>query len=271
VSLPALTVDLAGWAIVAVEDTSVPPDVAGSEDPALEATLQVFRRPGELAGPSVVLHHQAAVDPVVAEPGDLSVVVGDTEAYLRRTGEQSLTLSWNAEDGSSHARAQAWGLSEDQLVDFADGLRRKDDDISFPPSADDELGFVATSLPQGIEEVRMNPVDEERPGIRRLVLEAGERTADVVINEGGEKTFEVELADQLATAGEVDATSVLQHPAVAVEHPDDGQWSLIWRHTGQALVVVTLSGVDRSTVADFAGGIREVSEDDWRDMLADHR
>jgi len=64
---------------------------------------------------------------------------------------------------------------------------------------------------------------------------------------------------------------VLQHPAVAVEHPDDGQWSLIWRHTGQALVVVTLSGVDRSTVADFAGGIREVSEDDWRDMLADHR
>jgi ribosomal protein L6P/L9E len=36
-------------------------------------------------------------------------------------------------------------------------------------------------------------------------------------------------------------------------------------------VVVTLNGVDRSTVADFAAGIREVPEDEWRDMLADHR
>jgi hypothetical protein len=208
---------------------------------------------------------------VVAEPGDLTVAVGDTEAYLRRTGEQSLTLRWNADQGDAHARVQAWGLSEDQLIDFADGLRRKDDDISFPSSADDEFGFVASSLPEGIEEVQMNPVNEERPGIRRLVLEAGERTAEVVINEGGEQAFEAELANRLATAREVDATSVLQHPAVAVEHPDDGQWSLIWRHTGQALVVVTLSGVDRSTVADFAAGIREVPEDEWRDMLADHR
>lgn len=269
VSLPALTVDLAGWAIVAVEDTSVPADVAGSEDPTVP--IQVFRRPGDLAGPSVVLHHQAASDPVVAEPGDLTVAVGDTEAYLRRTGEQSLTLRWNADQGDAHARVQAWGLSEDQLIDFADGLRRKDDDISFPSSADDEFGFVASSLPEGIEEVQMNPVNEERPGIRRLVLEAGERTAEVVINEGGEQAFEAELANRLATAREVDATSVLQHPAVAVEHPDDGQWSLIWRHIGQALVVVTLSGVDRSTVADFAAGIREVPEDEWRDMLADHR
>ena len=269
VSLPALTVDLAGWAIVAVEDTSVPADVAGSEDPTVP--IQVFRRPGDLAGPSVVLHHQAASDPVVAEPGDLTVAVGDTEAYLRRTGEQSLTLRWNADQGDAHARVQAWGLSEDQLIDFADGLRPKDDDISFPPSADDEFGFVASLLPEGIEEVQINPVNEERPGIRRLVLEAGEQTAEVVINEGGEQAFEAELANLLATAGEVEATSVLQHPAVAVEHPDDGQWSLIWRHTVQALVVVTLSGVDRSTVADFAAGIREVPEDEWRDLHADHR
>jgi hypothetical protein len=271
VSLPTLTVDLPGWAIVAVEDTSVPADVAGSEDPTLHGSLQVFRRPGDLAGPTVVLHHQAASDPVVAEPGDLTVAIGDTEAYLRRTGEQSLTLRWNADHGHAHARVQAWGLSEDQLIEFADGLRRKDDDISFPPSADDEFGFVASSLPEGIEEVQMNPVNEKRPGVRRLVLEAGERTAEVVINEGGEQAFEAELANQLATAREVDATSVLQHPAVALEHPDDGQWSLIWRHTGQALVIVTLSGVDRSTVADFAAGIREVPEDEWRDMLADHR
>jgi hypothetical protein len=134
VSLPALTVDLAGWAIVAVEDTNVPADVAGSEDRAWQGALQVFRRPGDLTGPSVVLHHQAASDPVVAEPGDLTVAVDDTEAYLRRAGEQSLALRWNADHGDAHAGVQAWGLSEDQLIDFADGLRPKDDDISFPPS-----------------------------------------------------------------------------------------------------------------------------------------
>jgi hypothetical protein len=270
VSLPALTVDLAGWAIVTVEDTDVPSDVAGSEDPTVHGALQVFRRPGDLVGPSVVLHHQPVSDPVVAEPGDLTVAVSDTEAYLRRTGEQSLTLRWNAGHGA-YARVQAFGLSEDQLIDFADGLRPKDDDISFPSSADDEFGFVASLLPAGIEEVPMNPVNEKRPGIRRLVLEAGERTAEVVTNEGGEEAFEAELANLLATAGAVEATSVLQHPAVAVEHPDDGQWSLIWRQTGQALVIVTLRGGDRSTVADLAAAIRVVPEDEWQVMLADHR
>jgi hypothetical protein len=270
VSLPALTVDLAGWAIVTAADTNVPADVAGSEDATLQGALQVFRRPADLAGPSAVLHHQAAADPVVAEPGDLTVAVGDTEAFLLRTGAQSLTLRWNVGHGA-YAQVQAWGLSEDQLIDFADGLRPKDDDISFPPGASDEFGFVATRLPESIEEVQMNPVNERRPGVRRLVLESGDRTAEVVINEGGEPAFETDLANLLETAGAVEATSVLQRNAVAVEHPDDGQWSLIWRHTGQALVVVTLSGVDRSTVADFAAGIREVPEDEWRDMLADHR
>ncbi len=271
VSLPALTVGLAGWEIVAVEETDVPADVTATDDPVLEGSLQVFRRPGDLAGPSVVLHHLAASDPVVAEPGDRTVAIGDTEVYLRGTGEQSLTLRWNPDHGDTYALLQAWGVSEDQLVEFVDGLRRKDDDISYPPSPDDELGFVASVLPGGLEEVLMNPVNEKRPGLRRLVLEAGERTAEVVIDEGGEPAFEDELADRLATAGEVEAMSVLQRPAVAVEHPGDGRWSLIWRHTGQAVVVATLAGVDRSTVADFAAGIREVTEDEWRDMLADHR
>jgi hypothetical protein len=270
VSLPALTVDLPGWTIVAVEDTNVPTDLAGSEDPAWPDSVQVFRRPGDLTGPSVVVHHIAASDPVGAGPGEVTVAVGDTEAYLRRTGEQSFTLRRKAEDGVAYARVQAFGLSEDEVIAFAGGLRPKDDDVSFPPRANDEFGFVASSLPEGIEEVQMDPVNEARPGVRRLVLETGERTAEVVINEGGEQAFEAELANLLSTAGEVDAMSVLQQPAVAVEHPDDGQWSLIWRQTSQAVVVVTLSGGDRSTIADFAAGIREIPESEWRDMRADH-
>lgn len=38
-----------------------------------------------------------------------------------------------------------------------------------------------------------------------------------------------------------------------------------------AVVTVTRDGVDRSTVADVAAAIREVTGDEWRDMLADHR
>lgn len=269
--LPALTVELAGWQIVTVEDTVVPADLTPGEDPVLEGTLQVFRRSGDLAGPSVALHHQAASGAVGAEPGDRTVAVGDADGYLRRTGEQSLTLRWSPDDGDTYATLQAWGLSEGEVVELATGLRRKDDDIAFPPSADDEFGFVAGQLPAGIEEDPIDPVDEERPGLRRLVLEAGEATAEVVIDDGGEPSFEAELADLLATAGDVEAMSVLQRPAVAVEHPDDGRWSLVWRHTGQSLVTATLDGVDSSTVADVAAAIREVPGDEWRDMLAEHR
>ena len=270
--LPALTLDLAGWAIVSANDLSVSSDVApAEEDPAYQGSLQVFRHPGDLTGPSVALFHGPASDAVQAEPGDRTVAVGGAEGYLRQTGERSFTLRWTVVSGDSHATLQAWGLGEDQVLDFAAGLRVKDDDIMNPPGPDDEFGFVATRHPEDVEEVPMSPVNPKRPGLRLLDLEAGARTAHVVIDEGGEEAFEAKLADLLETAGEVDAMTVLKRPAVAVEHPDDGSWSLIWRQTDEALVVATLTGVDRATVADVAGGVREIPDDEWYDLVSDDR
>lgn len=268
---PALKVELAGWEIVGAEDIAVPADVTPDDEPGRDGALQVFRRPGDLAGPTVLVRHRPAGDAVVAEPGDRTVGIGDAEGHLRRTGEQSVTVRWSPDHGDTDATVQAWGLAEDQVVVFVRGLRSRDDDIASPPSEDDDFGFVASELPAGIEESPVVPVNARRPGLRRLELEAGARTAEVVIDEGGEPAFEAELADRLATAGDVEAMSVLHRPAVAIEHPDDGRWSLIWRHTDQAVVVATLSGVDRATVTDFAAGVREVSDHEWRDILADHR
>lgn len=62
---------------------------------------------------------------------------------------------------------------------------------------------------------------------------------------------------------------MLGHPAVLVEHPD-GRWSLVWRQTDEATVIASLSGVDRSTVDDVVGGLDEISEGEWQDLVATH-
>src|SRR5262245_32316709 len=53
-SLPALMADVDGWQVVAAEDTAAPPDGGATSDPAW-GSLQVFRRPGDLTGPSIFL------------------------------------------------------------------------------------------------------------------------------------------------------------------------------------------------------------------------
>ena len=83
-------------------------------------------------------------------------------------------------------------------------------------------------------------------------------------------SFETHLGRLLATGGASEKVQVLGHPAVLVEHPDGGRWSLLWRQTDDATVVASFSGADRSTVEDFMGGLDEISEGEWQDLVATH-
>ena len=178
--LPALTVDLDGWQVAAAGDTTAAPDTTDVYDPA-SGSLQVFRQPGNLAGPSIFLRHEEASDVVAEKPAAERVTVDGSQGYLEQTGPDSFTVSWNPAQTDSQAYLEARGLKRGEVVDFANGLR----------------------------------VTEETTVRRR----------------GARPT---------------------------------------WRQTDDATVVASFSGADRSTVEDFMGGLDEISEGEWQDLVATH-
>lgn len=267
-SLPALAVDLDGWQITTAEDTTATPDMSDVYDPA-SGSLQVFRRPDDLTGPSVFLHHQAAGDAILEDPTAQSVPIGGTQGSIQQTGPESFTVRWAPAQGDSQAYIEARGLTRGEVVHFANSLGLKDPDIQYP-AADAKLGFVADQLPKGIQEVSVTPTSPDRNAVRQLVLERDPGTIEVTIDDRGEASFETYLGELLATDGDVEPVSVLGHRAVLVEHPNDGRWSLVWRQTDAATVVATLTGVGRSTVDDFVSSLVEISDDEWQDLVAAH-
>ena len=262
--LPALTIDLDGWRVVVAADTTAGSDTGAVYDPA-SGSLQVFRRPGDLAGPSVFLRHEAASDVLAPGSGARPVTIGGAEGYLEQTGPDSFTVSWAPDD--SHAYLEARGLPQGEVVDFASGLRVKDADIRYPPAPGTRFGFVADRVPGGLEEVPVGPAGTGPSTGRRLVAERGGASIEITIDDRGDAAFETSLAELLAAGGAAEQVSVLGHPAVLVEHPDR-RWSLVWRQTDGATVVASLSDVDRATVDDVVGGLDEISEDEWRDLVA---
>jgi hypothetical protein len=260
--LPALIVDLDGWQVTAAGDETAPPDTAAG-------SLQVFRQPDNLAGPSIVLRHEAASDPIAEPPDAESVTIGGTQGYLEQKGHDSFTVSWSPAQSDSHAYIEARGLTQEEVVGFANDLRLKDPDIHYPPPPGTKFGFLAGRPPKGLQEVTASPASPGSDAVRRLVAKRDGATIDVTIDERGQASFETHLGELLASGGDVERVSVLGHPAVLIEHPD-GRWSLVWQQTDDATVVASLTGADRSTVDDFVGGLDEISEDEWRELDAAH-
>lgn len=262
--LPALIVDLDGWRVVAAGNTTASSDPGGGYDPA-SGSLQVFRRPGDLDGPSVFLRHEAASDVLAPGSGALPVTIGGAEGYIEQTGPDSFTVSWAP--GDSHAFLEAHGLPQGEVVDFANALRVKDAGIQYPPTPGTRFGFVADRLPEGLEEVPVSPASTGPSAGRRLVAERDGATIEITIDDRGEAAFETSLAELRAAGTPAEQVSVLGHPAVLIEHPDR-RWSLVWRQTDGATVIASLSDVDRATVDDVVRGLEETSEDEWRDLVA---
>ena len=269
-ALPALTANLDGWRIVAAEDATAGPEAAADvHDPAAES-LQVFRLPGKLVGPSIFLHHRAASDAIAAAADASTVDIRGSEGFLEQAGPDSFTLRWDPRLNDSQADLEARGLTRDQVLAFANGVRGKDDKITYPPEPDDKLGFVAGPLPKGMEEDPVQPTSGDEGVVRRLTLERAPGAIVVTVDDGGEVAFETRLGELLVSGGTAEEVSVMGHPAVLVEHPDHAGWSLVWRQTDGATATASLTDIDRSTVDDFIGGLEEISKGEWQELVAAH-
>ncbi|HKA85034.1 MAG TPA: hypothetical protein VKD21_14275 [Acidimicrobiales bacterium] len=267
-TVPALTANLDGWRVSAAEDATATPDAAGDVAGPDPESLQVFRRPGDLVGPSIFLHHRVASDAIAAAADAAVVDVRGSQGFLEQNGPDSFTLSWDPQLNDSQADLEARGITRDQVLAFASGVQGKDDNITYPPDPGDKLGFVPGPLPKGMEEDPVEPTSGDQGVVRRLTLERAPGAIEVTIDDGGELTFETCLGGLLASGGAPEEVSVMGHPAVLVEHPDHAGWSLVWRPTDGATATASLSNVDRSTVDEFIGGLEEISEGEWQELVA---
>ena len=274
-ALPVLTVEREGWEVVEAVDVAADEVAAesgaggaASDTAGPEGSLQVFRRPGELTGPSAFLSHGPSSGAIVPEQGDETVPLDGADAFLRPAGFDAFELRWNPAGTDSHAVLRTYGLSSDLVQELAAGLRLKDDDISYPPAAADVFGFEATVLPAGIEEDPFGSPPPGQPAGRRTVIERDRARVEVTVDNLGDRSFETRLAELLTTADGVSEGRVLDRSVVVVERPGDGgtQWNLTWQDPHGAVVDVRITGVDDAAVPWLAAGIRELRAEAWRSL-----
>ena len=279
-ALPVLTVEREGWEVVeavdvaadevAEDEVAAAPGATGPEGDAAasEGSLQVFRRPGELTGPSAFLSHGPSSDAFVPEQGDETVPLDGADGFLRPAGFDAFELRWNPAGTDSDAVLRTYGLSTDDVQALAAGLRLKDDDISYPPASGDVFGFEATVLPAGIVEDPLAAPPPGQPAGRRTVIERARARVEVTVDNLGDRSFETRLAELLTTADGVSEGRVLDRSVVVVERTGDGgpQWNLTWQQPDGAVVDVRITGVDDAAVPWLAAGIRELRAEAWRSL-----
>lgn len=266
--LPAVVLDLDGWELTSAEDTTVPtgPPPAGSE--------QVFARAGDPDGPRIVLRHAASSDahgPTAAD--EQSVDIGGVEGYVTHPGADEVVVQWSPPLGDNTAEIEARGVTEDEVLSFARGLQPKNQgEITFPPTSETQWGFVAGFVPEGFAEVPA--ADAEASGsdapddtpARRLTAQRGGATAELRIAVTGDAPYPWFV--ELPPGAEIDELTVLGHPATLVQQPGKAGWWLTWRPRDGATARLDVTGVDAAAVDDVTRGLREVTDDEWDDLVA---
>lgn len=217
-------------------------------------TFQVFRRPGDYAGPTVYVNSGPGFE-LPQDDGETVQVAGHT-ATLSRNNPAVPALGWQLADGRA-VYIRAWGLSDDELLSFAGGLRER-------PRG----GFDATVLPQQLVEDPIEGPEMTEYAIRELRYELPTSHVEVLVNLGPEGEFEGYVQDRFDAADQVEQLVVLDRPAVLIRYRGSQRWSLQWRHTTTALVEVVVEGGDRAHVDQVVAGLREADEATWQDILA---
>lgn len=221
-----------------------------------EPTSQVFRRPGDYAGPTVYVGSGPGLE---IPQGDAETVqVAGHPANLSRYNPAVPALGWQLPDGRA-VYIRAWGLSDDELLSFAGGLRER-------PRG----GFDATVLPQQLVEDPIEGSAMTEYAIRELRYELPASHVEIFVNLGGEREFEGYVQDRFDSADQVEQLVVLDRPAVLIHYRGSQRWSLQWRHTTTARVEVVVEGGDRANVDRVLAGLHEVDQATWRDLLARH-
>lgn len=267
-SLPALTVDLDGWEVVSAED-DVQPQVSGSDQSG--GSMQVFTNLSGQSVPLVIVQHEVVADPASPAQGAEQVdLCGTTQADLQRGA--GIRLRWDPQAGDSLAELHAWGLSEEDAVDFACSLQPKSTDISYP-GTETPLGFVVGEVPDSWQEV---PLESDRPDglLRRSQLQPSspgdDQQLSITISVGNPGPWLVEDAfvDSWAVAGEtveVMGQDGLLRPIPEGAGEADG-WVLTWLRTDQVAVSIRMEGLDRQAVDDVIDGLRELTNAEWQDL-----
>jgi len=269
-SPPALTFDLAGWQVRSASEDDFPaaPDAVR---PRAGEAVQVFRQPDDLVGPTVYVSHHSSSDAVVPQTGSAPVQINGAAGAITEPDAQHVSLHWNPTAASdSTIDLDAWKLSRNEAIDFASALELKDNRISYPATGNDHFGVRATT--PGPKDIEEDPIDPIAPGPwkdRNVDLNRP-NTDDYVhiaISSDNEQLFE-DVLHGFVGSSKAEVVSVLGHSAVLLRSaPNPEVWTLVWRQPGRALVSLNATGVDRSTMEDIIGGLKELSDAEWQDML----
>jgi hypothetical protein len=257
-ALPAVTLDVDGWDVVAADDT------------VADGSVQLFRVPGAIDGPTIVLRHWVASDPVLPLDGGEEVEIGDVTGYVLQTSAEDVELRWAPPLGDNAAEIVAHGLSRDEVLEFADGLDSRDDAIQHPPLSSDVFGFEAANLPKGVEEdVGADAPDGPAPA-RRVVAQSASGMAQLTIQASGDAAYRATVTELEQDGGPTEQLTVMGHPAVAMKHLDGFGWTVVWQPRAAMTAQMTLPGVDRAAIDGIVAGLREIDEDEWDALVAAH-
>jgi hypothetical protein len=267
-AVPALTLDVDGWDVVQAVDTEAETPAAASD-----GSVQLFHVPGDGEGPTIVLRHHAAGDPVLPLEGaaEEDVAIGEVRGYLRQTGAEDFELRWAPPLGDNAAEIEARGLARDEVLAFARGLESRDDEIQNPPLPGTVFGFDATNLPEGVEEDAGALASDEPALARRVVAESASASAELTIEATGEAAYRATLSDLELSGKPAEPLTVMGEPGFAVEHPDEFRWTVIWQPRPATTAKLVLSGVDRAMIDGIVSGLREIDEDEWDALVTAHR
>jgi hypothetical protein len=268
--LPAVVLDVDGWELTSAEDTTVPgPPIEGG-------STQVFVRDGDPDGPRIELRHSAASDTFgPPAPGEEVREIGGQEARLTRPATDEVVVRWQPPIGDNLAEIDARGVSEEDVLAFAQALQPKyDGQIQYPAAPEIPFGFVAGSLPEGFAEVpagdaeveASNTVDDARA--RHWMAERGDATAELTIADANGAT--AAWRSELPPEAEVYDLTVLGRPATLVPRPAESGWELTWQPRDGAIARLVVSGVDVAAAGEVTDALREINDDEWDDLVAAH-
>jgi len=216
---------------------------------------QSFRRTGRLDGPMIFLTTLRPYNPltfglVTGEHGDPDPVVlrGRTGYVGHYNGELGATyMSVELGDGDA-IYLIAIGLSDDELVEFVDGLA---------PGPDGR--WVASVSPQGVAEVDAAPPPTDGRYYGGQFELPDVASISVNLYQDG---FEYRLADRVAsTVAPVEVVDVDGHPATLGSYTADGWWVMLEPEPGRALELQI--GGDRTVVDEVLARARFVDEASW--------